>query len=285
MSEVNAETFLVTSKVVGDNLPLTTTQVQIKPCLDPRQLSRAPGKLFYPLEGDKTVPGCLAPDFYGVYNDERYMNLGGQTNEWDVQSASPVLGMLQRLPRYGEYGVSQQIKQTYTYDFWARPTIGWNLSCEDSLPRQTIWNRSEVEVRKEDLNAESSRTLVLFGGIGGFSLVCFMILFYACECFTGKFAMFKKGVFCCAGCIEMAVFISALVYTYRQQDSLVLRHSAMLQLDKLTGCGDDYTQVPPSYTKEIQTSIPYSKVALACTTGLICLACISCTCVAVIRAR
>ena len=75
--------YLLTSKLVGDNLPVGETKVEHKPCLNPKEISQdqrwlnATKKLFYPLEKDRLFQQCSevdVPNKEKVY-DLRYVKL------------------------------------------------------------------------------------------------------------------------------------------------------------------------------------------------------------------
>ena len=65
--------FLVYSKV-QDFLPITTTSIEYKPCVNPEQLSQQPDQKFYPLEIDKALD-CTADEELGELYDDRWQTL------------------------------------------------------------------------------------------------------------------------------------------------------------------------------------------------------------------
>ena len=81
----------MTSKVVGDNLPLTSFKVEKKPCLDSGDTSRASSSVFYPLEVDKNVHDCDTLKQFNEAFDSRYTDMGIDISEYEVQKESKVL--------------------------------------------------------------------------------------------------------------------------------------------------------------------------------------------------
>jgi len=84
----------VTSTVKGDNLPLTSFKIETKPCLDDRDTSKAITAQFYPLEGDRHKSDCRTIDQFEEEFDSRYISLGAEISEYDVQKESKVLKTL-----------------------------------------------------------------------------------------------------------------------------------------------------------------------------------------------
>ena len=56
--EVNDQVKFVTSKTKGDNLPLTSFKIELQPCLDHNNVSKAPNADYYPLEFDRLEEDC-----------------------------------------------------------------------------------------------------------------------------------------------------------------------------------------------------------------------------------
>ena len=75
----------MTSKTIGNNLPLTTFKVENKPCLDPNDVSRAATTIFYPLEIDRLREDCRIVDQFKEKFDTRFSSMGDiKVNEYDV---------------------------------------------------------------------------------------------------------------------------------------------------------------------------------------------------------
>ena len=95
------ELYLVFSKTATDNLPITTTKVESTPCIDPDHMSEQ--EALYPVESEKFVKDCQLNQDLKVKHDPRYTDTGGRANEYDVQSASGVLSILEGLNDYQTY--------------------------------------------------------------------------------------------------------------------------------------------------------------------------------------
>lgn len=75
----NSTTSLVFSKTATNNLPITQTRTEHKPCADSLYQSLSPGQTyFYPTEYNDV--GCEVEKNTGKINDERYMHSGLGTN-------------------------------------------------------------------------------------------------------------------------------------------------------------------------------------------------------------
>lgn len=124
----------VYSKTKGDSLPLTSFNIENEPCLEPSLTSSGSNEEFYPLEVDQSNSDCVVDEYYGVAYDSRYEDLGLSISEYDVQNESKVLQKLSFLPLYSDY-VNEDSKKDNMYTFWARPTISWDLKCDELYPR------------------------------------------------------------------------------------------------------------------------------------------------------
>lgn len=72
-------------------LPLTTTALEYKPCLNPKEKSIGPDAVFYPTEHDYLAGGCSESTLLNETYDSRYQNLNLTLNEYDTQELSNVL--------------------------------------------------------------------------------------------------------------------------------------------------------------------------------------------------
>ena len=108
--KVDDDHSFVTSKTKGDNLPLTSFKLERQPCLDPHDISLAPGQRFYPLERDRFLHDCSIVPQYGEKYDKRYKDLGLKISEYEVQKESKVLKKLEDLPMFNNY-LSENEKQ------------------------------------------------------------------------------------------------------------------------------------------------------------------------------
>ena len=93
--KVDSEHSFVTSKVVGDNLPLTSFKVEKKPCLDSGDTSKSSATVFYPLEIDRNVHDCDTVKQFNEKFDSRYTDMGLDISEYEVQKESKVLKKLE----------------------------------------------------------------------------------------------------------------------------------------------------------------------------------------------
>ena len=120
----------MTSKTVGDSLPLTSFKLEKKPCLDPTKQSTDPSARFYPTELDRKNNDCVLIEQFNETYDTRYADAGTTVTEYDVQDESKVLDKLEDLPNIGMY-VDLKAKKNIKYGFWSRPTISWSIDCDD----------------------------------------------------------------------------------------------------------------------------------------------------------
>lgn len=107
--------------------------------------------MFYPLEVDRLKPDCQVLDQFNERYDTRYVDLGLEITEYDVQDESGVLDTLESLPNFSLY-VTDSIKKNIEYGFWSRSTIPWSLECELEHPREKVVNAANFEKEKEPLN-------------------------------------------------------------------------------------------------------------------------------------
>ena len=106
---VDSAYYFLTSTTKGDNLPLTSFNVEAKPCLDHNDVSKASNAVFYPLELDRKLEDCREIAQFSERYDSRYMDLGLKISEYDVQDESKVLDTLEDLPNFSMY-VTESVK-------------------------------------------------------------------------------------------------------------------------------------------------------------------------------
>ena len=116
-------------------MPITTTSVEDKPCLDPSAVSRDDlvnyDLIYYTTELDRLTPDCqIVPQFNEKY-DTRYIDLDFEVTEYEVQDENGVKLILQSQPLASQE-IDFNMKHQIEYDFWGRPTIEWRLDCEAS---------------------------------------------------------------------------------------------------------------------------------------------------------
>ena len=104
--------YLVYSKAIKDSLPITTTSIGPKPCIDPTLISSDTS--FYPLEVDKT---------FKCYDlDPHFTQLVEVGTEFEIQEEYDVIEKLERL-LYNEIYIDYQQKMKVTWSMWSRPTM------------------------------------------------------------------------------------------------------------------------------------------------------------------
>jgi len=72
VQEVDEDHSFVYSKTKGNSLPFTSVSLEMKPCLDPIEVSVGPTTQFYPLERDRRTNDCDVVSQYGEAYDARY---------------------------------------------------------------------------------------------------------------------------------------------------------------------------------------------------------------------
>ena len=118
----SAQRYLVYSKNSSNNLPLTTTMIDRKPCLKPSGTSAR--SKFFVTELDRTEK-CTDENDEFEY-DPRYMEVGSPISEFDLQEEYGIIQSLQRL-HYHERSVDYGQKTQDMLTLWVRPTINWKL--------------------------------------------------------------------------------------------------------------------------------------------------------------
>ena len=172
----------MTSTTNGDNLPLTSFNVENKPCLDHNDVSRTSNAKFYPLERDREVEDCREIAQFSERYDSRYIDLGLKISEYDVQEESGVLDTLRDLPNFSEY-VTADLKRDIYYGFWARATIPWSLECEETHSRDSVVSAAKNEEGKEPLN---DIVIIVLSSVAfglGFIATITIVVFYICMAF------------------------------------------------------------------------------------------------------
>ena len=107
------------TKNLADKMPIASTSVGYKPCLNKFHISRRENdaELFY-LERDYNKTKC---EKY----DERFTQLDFTTDEFTVQKNSNVLSKLKSIPGYN---ITDESKKATEYYFWTRPQGSWKCS-------------------------------------------------------------------------------------------------------------------------------------------------------------
>ena len=174
-----------------DSSPITSTQVEYKPCASPFEISKNPHKRFFELEIGKESTCSALTGTHTVY-DERYRDVGFQVTEWDVQNLSGVWDELQSFQWVrNDADEYIEIKKTLNYRFWIKELTPWKLSCDaNEKTRTAMFNLlipSPIYAKsKTDLNAAKfalqriTRASMLVGGIQTFISVFFTVLIGCC---------------------------------------------------------------------------------------------------------
>ena len=94
----NSQKWVVFSKNINQ-LPITTTKVDLKPCLDPHLETKNYKQNFYITE--MTPEECRPEYNTGILNDERYQQVKSwSTDEYTAQNDNGILQKLTSLPQY-----------------------------------------------------------------------------------------------------------------------------------------------------------------------------------------
>ena len=104
----------------------------------------------------------MVPEFEAEF-DDRYVNLGLETNEYDVQLMSGVLFDLRALPMSQTY-VEMGAKRERKYYTWGRATIPYTLECERRMSRSEFLDKIvslNLEVGSYDKTVAIQRILLI----------------------------------------------------------------------------------------------------------------------------
>jgi len=82
----------------ANQLPITSTKVEYKPCAKDSERSRSPGQVFYLLE--KEEKDCTVDKLNGKTFDTRYVESGYRTNLYEIQDDSDVWDDLKIMPQF-----------------------------------------------------------------------------------------------------------------------------------------------------------------------------------------
>ena len=99
----NQTSYLVYSKTVKDNLPITKTIISARPCIDPSMTSSS--SAFNPLEKDRGMK-CMHTNGTYLY-DPRFTLVGDSITEFDLFEEYGIIQKLQQITyheRYLDYG-------------------------------------------------------------------------------------------------------------------------------------------------------------------------------------
>lgn len=136
--------YIVTSKVVGDNLPLMDTRLQYKACSQVGDEQSFPGECFYEFERTKTS-SCKKDPNTNLLLDTRFNNTNYNVTEYNLEYQSGILNGLARQPGYTTNSLRgcpnyRSQKQGELNSPFIRPTLPWKISCEDDgLTRPMVW--------------------------------------------------------------------------------------------------------------------------------------------------
>ena len=209
----------MTSTTKGDNLPLTSFNVEAKPCLDHNDISKAANADFYPLEHDRDND-CREISQFSERYDSRYTDLSIQISEYDVQEASGVLATLRSLPNFSLH-VTEESKKNTLYGFWSRATIPWSLECEANNSRDSIVSAAKSEVGKESPDPTLIILLIVLAYGIGFIVTLIVTSCYLCgKCQKSDT---NKCRFCCwFVCLvaQLSCYIFVVILASGQKEEL-----------------------------------------------------------------
>jgi len=140
--------YLVYSKTKTDNLPLSTTAINAKPCLDPSQVE-IPQRAYYPTELD-------TGEYCGQRRDPRYIAVGDKAvvTRYQLEEASGVLAILTSLP-YIDRSINLGPRVNQELQLWTRPTIPWSLNASCASRQEVV---SELEKFQIEMDGQNVRT-------------------------------------------------------------------------------------------------------------------------------
>ena len=137
--------------------------------MHPDEFATFTGNQYYPLEVQQQQQ-CSLDINTNLLLDPRYINTGAMDTELDVQSLSGVLPALLKLPLYNQYVPNPVVTKTATqYNFWARPTLPWNRTCES----QGLTKQMVVQTLSNTYDPKPAGSQNVIAIIAG----CFIILF------------------------------------------------------------------------------------------------------------
>lgn len=119
-----------------------------------------------------------------------------------------MLKKLEDLPNFSLY-VNESMKKNNLYKFWARPSISWDLKCDDKHPRNTVVSAANIEKDKEPLNEGAVMTLSIVAISAG-TVAAFVVLTLFCVGKCKKSACGESGTKTLTGC---CLFIQLILFT------------------------------------------------------------------------
>ena len=259
VTDLKDDYYLLVSKTVGNNLPLTNFNLEDTPCLDSRDVSLSVGQKFYPTELDRlSVTGCREIDQFNARFDTRYTSMSSSISEEDLQDESGVLDILEAQPYVNNY-VQIYNKKNILYKFWSRPAISWDLECEVDPTYPTTRSDVIVAAQEEDkIEPISASTANVLAGIAyGFGLFFAIGMFCAfmCGCMRADKewgdSKLKLGTTICL-LIQAGMFVGSYFVVAGLTDDLETRKTSITNLTLVNPCGDDFTQIPANFLPEIE---------------------------------
>ncbi len=119
-----------------------------------------------------------------------------------------MLKKLENLPNYSMY-VNESQKKDNLYKFWARPSISWDLKCDDKHPRNSVVSAANVEKDKEPLYEGAVMSLSIVAISVG-TVAAFVVLTLFCVGKCKKRACGEAGTKGLTGC---CLFIQLILFT------------------------------------------------------------------------
>ena len=96
--------------------------------MNPLEQSKSTGEQFYLAELPATR-GCSQEKTTGLVYDPLFQASGLFTTVYDVQDENNVLEILEGSRDYNT--TNTELKKDYKISGWNRPTLSWNISCEN----------------------------------------------------------------------------------------------------------------------------------------------------------
>ena len=241
MVPLTSGTVIAYSKTETDNLPITSTALAAtQPCMNPTESEATTATSFYPTELDRRTSVCRAEN--GNSYDPRYSEVGEEVSEYDLQSASGVLSILQGYPIANQYLDIEQ-KKNQKYSLWTRPTIEWKLKCESDDGRARLLDSLHTTLIATDPETiNTTKASVIFAC----ALICTFLTIMMC-CFGVPAIEEVPSTLPALGCfvaIQLALIVPCIFMAKTMLSNFTTAQDLIGSLaEQLSGCSDEYTNV------------------------------------------
>ena len=232
----NSTSDIVFSKKHGDNLPITQTKLEYKPCMSPKDNSISPSQasVVYPAE---YTDSCVYEPNTKKVNDPRYAQNGLKTNQYELRYNSHVYEDEQRyLPNYYRYGPRRSELEELKVYGWNRPTMSWKLSCElEGRSREEA-----VRAAQTDISPYEKHTAFKAMGIAMVVLFCVII--------AAHIVYIISPVLHCVAIVVVIIIAPILIVRLsKEQKRLQENMEKLPEFDALNDCADSLTNVDSDY--------------------------------------